>query len=226
MKSLMEDIEGVPLGFKKSFILATFPVIASTLLKTIGITSREVVQNKSIFTNCLKNHGSLLLAFWHETLALALWHFRYTGYATLTSLSFDGELAARVAQKFGFHVMRGSSTKGGPEAITQLLQAINVHKVAGLTIDGPKGPRRIAKPGIAILSKKRRIPVIPVALYATPCWRLRSWDRMIIPKPFCRIQISYGEPVIPTSSTRIEDIRIEIEQRLNSAQDLLEKGMI
>ncbi|HOJ32289.1 MAG TPA: lysophospholipid acyltransferase family protein [Candidatus Hydrogenedentes bacterium] len=222
----MEDIEGVPLGFKKSFILATFPVIASTLLKTIGITSREVVQNKSIFTNCLKNHGSLLLAFWHETLALALWHFRYTGYATLTSLSFDGELAARVAQKFGFHVMRGSSTKGGPEAITQLLQAINVHKVAGLTIDGPKGPRRIAKPGIAILSKKRRIPVIPVALYATPCWRLRSWDRMIIPKPFCRIQISYGEPVIPTSSTRIEDIRIEIEQRLNSAQDLLEKGMI
>src|SRR5690606_3081217 len=109
------------------------------------------------------------------------------GYHTLTSYSYDGELAARAIEPFGIHAVRGSSSRGGREALEQLEAALRIGVTIGITLDGPRGPRRVSKPGVAILSGRTGVPVIPLSLGSPSGWRMRSWDRMLIPKPFSRI---------------------------------------
>jgi lysophospholipid acyltransferase (LPLAT)-like uncharacterized protein len=151
-------------------------------------------------------------------LGIALWHFRGAGYHTLTSYSFDGELASRVCEWSGLHAVRGSSSRGGSKALRLLQAAVKLGITIGLTLDGPKGPRREAKPGIALVAAKNGVPVVPVSMSAATAWRLRSWDRMCIPKPFSTIRVVYGEPILPPetlSSETLEQFRREIEHALN-----------
>ncbi len=212
--------------FSQKLIGLIFPSLASGVLKIICKSCKQHIRNQTIFDHTVSQYGKVLVAFWHETLALALWHFRNSNYWTLTSLSFDGELAARVVQHFGMNAARGSSSRGGVDAIRQLKEALGSTSAVGLTIDGPKGPRRVAKPGIAILARKTGLPIVPVAFCARPCWRVHSWDRMIIPKPISTIITHYGEPVFPEKNKRIDEFRYEIEKKLNKIQLDIEKDIL
>jgi len=170
----------------------------------------------------------VILAFWHETLGLAAWYHRNTGYHTLTSYSFDGELAARVVRCFGLYALRGSSTRGGLEALKEMQRATALVPAVGLTVDGPKGPRRVAKAGVAILALKTGVPIIPQAFAATPCWRMRSWDQLIVPKPFGRLISLYGEPIYPPpkgARGAIESLRTDVERSLNRLHESLEQEL-
>ena len=137
---------------------------------------------------------------------------------TLTSYSFDGELAARTVARFGLKSLRGSSSRGGTDALRQLETAANLGCLIGWTLDGPRGPRRIAKAGAAYVAARTGLPIVPNAYALSKCWRFNSWDRMSLPKPGARIICRYGAPIAPppnTSSTAVEETRVAIETALN-----------
>lgn len=208
--------------------LAFAPPAAAFVLRAIGFTCRLEVRNREFLEDAIAQHGRVLIALWHESLGLAIWFFAGRGYHTITSLSFDGELAARLCEQFGVHALRGSSTRGGLRALVQMQRALEADITAGITLDGPKGPRREAKPGVAALSARTGAPIVPTALVARPCWRMNSWDRFIFPKPFGRIVCAHFPPIAPPENATpqsIEAKRREIEQSLNTLQTQLEEEL-
>lgn len=138
---------------------------------------------------------------------LALWHGRIlgsvmdnfdSGCVTMTSQSHDGALAAGIVDGLGLRATRGSSTRGGREALRDMKGAIAAGApFAALTVDGPKGPWREVKPGIVVLARQLGVPVIPVTSTCTHPLLLRSWDRMVLPRPFSRVVVRYGQPIHP-----------------------------
>ncbi|MDX9976135.1 MAG: DUF374 domain-containing protein, partial [FCB group bacterium] len=167
--------------FKQKAIAFVAPSLGSVLYKSLCASCRMEVRGKEHLDAVVGTHSRIIVAFWHEVLALAAWHFRNTGYTTLTSHSFDGELAARFIRRFGFNIARGSSSRGGYEALGELRKALRQPPGLGFTVDGPKGPRRRVKPGVVILSSVSRVPITTAAIVARPGWRLDSWDRFVIP---------------------------------------------
>lgn len=215
----------VSFTFKQRLALTFVPPLGTALLKAFCVTCRWVTRNEAIVDRVQEQHGRVLVGFWHETLAIAAFHYRNTGYHTLTSYSFDGELAARLVKHCGMRALRGSSSRGGHKALKDLVKATQFVERVGFTLDGPKGPRRVAKPGIAILSIKTGIPVVPQAFVAKPAWRTHSWDRLAVPKPFGKIVSVFGEPITPPkrlSSENVEGVRLEVERQLNALHRELE----
>ncbi len=210
--------------FGQRVTLAVAPPITALALKAIYRTCR--VENfDEHWWHEYHPSRQFLGGFWHESLAMVLCRFRGTGYATLTSYSFDGELAARVVKQFGSPSLRGSSSRGGLKALAQLTLATQTSRGLGFTLDGPRGPRRVAKPGLAFLSARTQLPVLTVAAHATPAWRLNSWDRLQIPKPFCTVRFAFGDPIPPPPSTErgdVEAMRVRIESKLNALHARLE----
>lgn len=199
-------------------------IVHRLLCSTCSVQIRELDRLRAV----QKEHGRVILAFWHEVLPLAIWAVRGSGYHTLTSYSYDGELAARVIEHFGLAAVRGSSSRGGREALQQLEMALNIGVTVGVTLDGPRGPRRVSKPGVAILSGRTGVPIVPLVLGAPRGWRLRSWDRLFLPKPFTEITCLYGDPIQPalnSSKEEVERVRLEVEQSVNLLQGRLEEEL-
>ena len=112
--------------------------------------------------------------------------------------------------------------RGGHEALLQLKKAVELKITVGITVDGPRGPRRVAKPGAAVLSVFTGLPVVPIAFTATRAWHLKSWDRTILPKPFAKICVEFGPPLPPPENGDVEGHRQAIETALNTLQTNLE----
>jgi len=188
------------------------------MLRGAGGMCRVIRREDGYFDQVFADNGCGLVAFWHESLALAAHFYRDTGVHTLTSYSFDGELAARFVRGMGMCAIRGSSSRGGYRALKNLAQAVEEIRKVGFTVDGPKGPRRVSKPGLAILSIRTGAPILPHALIATRAIRLNSWDRLTVPVPFGTLVSVYGEPISPPekfSSANVERLRGELDVRLN-----------
>ena len=212
--------------FRQRMLLTLGCPLLAGAYKVLCATCRQERRGEEPFQHSQASGQHIFVAFWHETLGLAAWLHRNTGFHTLTSYSFDGEVAARVVRSFGLYAVRGSSSRGGYEALRQMQRAVAQVPVVGFTLDGPTGPRRVAKPGAAILAIRAGVPIIPMALTAAPCWRLRSWDRLAIPKPFGRILSVYGEPILPPpkgAPNAIEQLRSEVERALNRLHASLEE---
>ena len=127
--------------------------------------------------------------FWHRCIVPATWFFRDRRIGVMTSSSFDGEYIARVISKFGFEAVRGSSTRGGVRALLGMHTVIEDKRTAAFTIDGPKGPRYVAKPGPVLLARNTQTPLVAFHLAVERAWVLNSWDRLMIPKPFSRVSL-------------------------------------
>jgi hypothetical protein len=206
-------------------LLFLLPPLVSLCLRITLLTCRLEIRNPEHLTDEIEGHGKALVAFWHEVLALAMWRYRGAQYHTLTSYSYDGELAARVVRKFGLQALRGSSSRGGGEALHQMERALNMGITVGFTLDGPRGPRRVAKPGIAVIAGRSQTSVVPCAFVANRAWRLRSWDRFIVPKPFARMLCVCGPPIPPPTDDSPETVdryRLQIEETLNTLHAALE----
>ncbi|MBI2681733.1 MAG: lysophospholipid acyltransferase family protein [Acidobacteriales bacterium] len=124
--------------------------------------------------------------FWHRCILPAAWFFRHRDIAVMTSRSYDGEYIARIIQRLGFRAVRGSSSRGAVRALLGMHTEIEQGRVAAFTIDGPRGPRYVAKPGPVLLARHTGVPIVVFHIAVERAWTLGSWDRMIIPKPFSR----------------------------------------
>jgi lysophospholipid acyltransferase (LPLAT)-like uncharacterized protein len=219
-----------PIAFtlRQRIALATIPLAIATTLKALNCACRREVRNSEYVQQVIEEHGRVILAIWHESIVMAPYHYRGTGFHGLTSYSFDGEMAARILAWLGLPSLRGSSNRGGKEALANLAAALEHVPLVGFTLDGPRGPRRVAKPGIAVLAARTQTPIVPHAFAVQPAWRLRSWDRLPIPKPFGRIVSACGVPIpTPPASTPegIEHMRQQVENALNALHEELEREL-
>src|SRR6185295_7563234 len=135
----------------------------------------------------------------------------------ITSENFDGEWIARIIERFGYGTARGSTSRSARKALLQLTRDMAAGKPAGFTLDGPRGPARVAQPGAVWLAKATGNPVLPFHLEASRHWTLRSWDRTQIPKPWSQVSIAMGEPFdVPADADEhgIETARVKLEMLL------------
>ncbi len=115
--------------------------------------------------------------------------------AALASASGDGDVAARILRQFGYQVVRGSSSRGGREALYGLREKLLEGCSLALTVDGPRGPRYHVHPGAVLLAEMTGIPIVPIGFNAPRRWELGGWDRTHIPKPFSRVEFVLGAPI-------------------------------
>jgi lysophospholipid acyltransferase (LPLAT)-like uncharacterized protein len=163
------------------------------------------------------DRSRFIYAFWHETL-LAPVKFR-ARVRVLISKHADGELIARACGYLGFGVVRGSTTRGGGEALVELWDCSKAAHLV-FTPDGPRGPRRRAQSGIAMIASRSGLPVVPVGIGFTAAWRARSWDRFAVPRPFSTCVCVAGQAIrVPPEVGReaLEPYRRLIEQRMLEA---------
>lgn len=142
----------------------------------------------------------------------------------MISQNRDGEYISRVIQRFGYGVARGSSSRGSFGATVEILQVLRDGQDVGLSIDGPRGPRYVAKPGAAYLARKSGNPVIPFNISAEKKWVMKSWDHFQVPKPFSRAVVLIGEPIYVHEGAAEEEVgRAEAEIQ-RSLDDLRSRG--
>ncbi len=165
--------------------------------------------------------GPILYGYWHGRMfALPHAYRPRPGRAMhiMISSSRDGEFVARVARLLGYDVVRGSSRRGGLQALAGMMRVLKGGDDASITLDGPVGPCCVAKPGLVMLARKSGVPIIPVAVGYTRCWSLKSWDRFVIPKPFSRVVVVYGVPMTVEKgldAEGLEAMRLQLEQVVN-----------
>lgn len=161
-----------------------------------------------------------ILAFWHGRVLAGLPYFRDRGIIVITSENFDGEWIARIIAKFGYGTARGSSSRGGARALVQLRQALRAGHPVAFTLDGPRGPARVAQPGAVWLAGATGHPVLPFHVEADHARTARSWDRHQLPKAGATIRIAIGAPlyVANTDEATVEAARQELETRLSALE--------
>ena len=147
-----------------------------------------------------------ILACWHSRILPGLYYFRDRGIVALASQNFDGEWIARILARYGYGLARGSTSRGGAKALVQLKRELAEGHPVVFTVDGPRGPARVAQSGAAWLAGATGQPILPFHLEADRAWTMSSWDRAQIPKPFTRVAVTLGDAI---DVTRLEDEAIE-----------------
>ena len=157
-----------------------------------------------------------IISLWHGRIFPAIIHFQRRGIVVIISENYDGEWIARIVNKFGYGTARGSTSRGGPRALLQLVREVKSTGVA-FTLDGPRGPAEVAQAGAVWLAKATGNPLVPFHAEAASAWTLKSWDRTQVPKPFSTVAGVVGAPLyVPRDAddTALEEWRQRLQQSL------------
>jgi lysophospholipid acyltransferase (LPLAT)-like uncharacterized protein len=135
----------------------------------------------------------IVFTIWHGQMLPLLWHHRDQGVKVLVSEHQDGEVIAQILEWMGYGLIRGSSSRGAGRALIGLVRTLREGNDVAITPDGPRGPRHKFAPGAVIAAHRADAPILPTVAHVDRFWQLRTWDGFVIPKPFARITIAYGE---------------------------------
>jgi lysophospholipid acyltransferase (LPLAT)-like uncharacterized protein len=153
-------------------------------------------------------------AHWHGDELVLVGYYSFRRLAVLSSLSSDGTLMAKTLQLLGYQVFRGSSSRGGARGLIGLIKAVKSGSQSALAVDGPKGPIHEVKPGVVELARRTGYPIVPVRARCSQAWHVpRAWNKSYLPKPFARVEVEYGEPLL-LSEQGVEGSCREIKRRL------------
>jgi hypothetical protein len=164
--------------------------------------------------------GAYIAAFWHYGIYYIIYRSQGRPWAAMVSASRDGEYIARLLERMGYETVRGSRgrDKEGVKALREMTAWLKKGGRAAIVADGSQGPAQVVQAGAIILASRTGVPVLPVVWSADRYCTFKSWDRSIVPKPFSRIYMCYGEPLIVSPRARgeeFEERRLELEKRLN-----------
>jgi lysophospholipid acyltransferase (LPLAT)-like uncharacterized protein len=196
------------------------------LIKFVGVTIRYEIEGWDNFEQIERGGKIPIYCFWHDRIFAGTYFFRNRGIVVITSQSFDGEYIARFIRRFGYGAVRGSSTRGGTGALIEMIRLMKRGLPMGFTVDGPKGPRYVAKSGAVLLAKKTGNPLMPFVVETEKFWTIKSWDKLRIPKPFTRARVFIAEPVYvaaEASEIEVENKRLELQRKLDAAVKLGEQ---
>ena len=204
-------------SFKERLLIKAADLAMFSLISLIGRTIRWEVNGAENLESASRSGSIPIYTFWHDRIFMGTYFFRKRRIVVMTSQSFDGEYIARFIQRFGYGAARGSSTRGGIGAIVEMVRLMRAGCPTAFTIDGPKGPRYVAKMGAVLLAKKTGNPVLPFTATAAKHWTIKSWDRMHIPVPFTRALIDIAPGInVPFDAD---------ETTLNAKRDEVQKAL-
>lgn len=177
--------------------------------------------NPQHWEDAVKDGEGALLALWHGRMVCGMADHAGREYTVLVSRSKDGDISEKLLQRFGYRVIRGSSSRGGASAARAMLASLGKGSKLVVTPDGPRGPRHALNPGLAWMARETGLPIVPMGFAVDRAWRLKSWDRFTIPKWGARVVLSYGEPlrVSPQADeAELERTTEELGRRLMAAE--------
>lgn len=174
--------------------------------------------------------GACVFALWHENIPAGAALHGHVPISVLISRHHDGELITRIVRRLGYRVARGSTYDGSVQALRDMLREARDHRSLVVTPDGPRGPRRSVAPGVLYLAAATGRPLLASGFAASRSWRARSWDRMMIPKPFARVVVAYG-PALALARAELDDAgalarrRAELGAAMDAAQRAAEEAL-
>lgn len=189
------------------------------LVRALGWTWRFQTRNAEVVARLRAAKQPIVFAIWHGEMLPLLYFHRAQGVSVLISEHGDGELIARVATSHGYRTVRGSTSRGAARAILGLVRELEEGHDLAITPDGPRGPAKSFAPGTLIVAQRGNAPIVPVVAHAAAAWRLKSWDRFMIPKPFARVTIAYGDPVRLDAASRPDDAQVDAVRKRMVALD-------
>ena len=199
------------------FHISSIAGLGYPLINALGHTLRWRVEGLHHYDAIVASGRQPVMAFWHGRILPATFYFRRRVIVVITSENFDGEWIARIIRRFGYGTARGSTSRGGVRALVQLRRDMADGRPAAFTIDGPRGPARVAPPGAVWLASATGNPILPFHIEASRFWTVDSWDRHQVPKPGSEVAIAIGAPieVEPKASEEvIERTRVDLERDL------------
>jgi lysophospholipid acyltransferase (LPLAT)-like uncharacterized protein len=176
------------------------PHLVTPVVGALGATYRWRAEGAGHLDAVARSGHPPIMAFWHGRILPATLYFRDRGIVVVTSANFDGEWIAAVIRRFGYGSARGSSSRGGARALVELRKLMAEGRGAGFTLDGPRGPARVAQPGAVFLSQITGSPIVPFHIEASKAWTAKSWDRTQVPKPGATVAVVIGDPYVVTTA--------------------------
>jgi len=166
------------------------------LVRCYGWTFRFRIENEKPWIEYLQGGGRVLLCGWHQQFFAAILHFKtYSAYrpSLMISQSKDGDIIAGIAEKSGWHAVRGSSSRNGGRALREMVEQLERSGLAAHIVDGPTGPPGIIKAGVVSMARSTGAVIVPFYTSADRAWYFHSWDRFMLPKPFARVHLKFGD---------------------------------
>ncbi len=191
-------------------------------IRSIGATMRWEVSGQEHLDSVANSGRVPIYCLWHDRIFGGTYFLRDRGIVVITSQSRDGEYIARFLRRLGFGAIRGSSTRGGVRALVEMIRWMRRGVAMAFTVDGPKGPRYVAKMGAVVLAKKTGNPIVPFIVECDRHWTVGSWDRLQIPRPFTRANFLIGEPIEVSPDANdgeLEAKRKDLQARLDALVD-------
>ena len=191
--------------------------LGGSALDALMRTTSARTEGEENFRRFWREKRPVVFTLWHGRLLPCTYHHRHQNVVTLVSHHRDGEYITRLVQKWGYTAVRGSSSRGGLDALRELVRHLRNGRSLAITPDGPRGPREKLKPGPLLAAQLTGAPIIPVASGASRASYFGGWDRFLIPHPFARLRIAYGEPVyVPRrgDEAELQAVADEVEARL------------
>jgi lysophospholipid acyltransferase (LPLAT)-like uncharacterized protein len=201
---------------------ALIPRVAYPLLATLGRTFRWRVEGADHYERVIAGGRQPIMAFWHGRILPATVFFQRRGIVVITSANFDGEWIAGIIERFGYGTARGSTSRGATRALVQLRKTMATGKPTAFTMDGPRGPAKVAQPGAVFLAKITGNPIVPFHIESARHWTARSWDRTQVPRPFSDVAIAIGEPfevAADVGDAGLEARRVALEAALAALEE-------
>jgi lysophospholipid acyltransferase (LPLAT)-like uncharacterized protein len=207
-----------PFTLSQRLILRLAPPLIAGCLRLLAASWRSrVLAPPRVLPG--ESDGPNVYAIWHDGILAITGQWRDHAIQGLASQSFDGELIAKAMEHLGYpRLSRGSSSRGGEQAMSMQMEALRAGRHIVVTMDGPRGPRHECKAGTAVMAARGKRPLVPVLCASRMALRLRNWDRTLLPLPFAKVVFVLGEP-IQVAETGVQ----KVLERLPRMMDQLEE---
>lgn len=184
----------------------------------IGHTARFKVIGYERVTELVKSGSGFILAVWHGRTLMPVHYCRGMGIWAITSLSRDGELQTNIVSRFGYRTIRGSTGRGAIKAALAACKRLQEGGILAITPDGPKGPQHEVQPGIIFMAQRAGCPIIPIGVGARPRRLMKAWDEYLLPLPFAKCALVFGDPLTIDKDEPIEPYQESLKEALGEVQ--------
>jgi len=193
--------------------------LGSILLKFIYGSNRKDVRGRENYKSLLKEGNSVILSVWHGQLLSVVHDLRKENFYAIAGTHEDAEIISRIATKWGWNMMRGSSKEKGDVVYKNMINALKKPgNAVFITPDGPTGPARVPKPGGIRAAQATNAAIIPISVHSTRRWGFTNWDTFYLEKPFGKIYIQYGEPIFFDKKQNFDECSQILIEKMNEME--------
>lgn len=212
-------------SFTERVMIRAVGLALYAIMKLVGSTVKFEVEGWENLEAASAGGKLPIYTTWHNGVFLSTYFWRDRGIVVMSSRSFDAEYTGRLIKRFGYGTVRGSSTRGHTGASIEMIRLMRVGCPAGFTIDGPKGPRHVAKMGAVLIAKKAGQPVLPFTIVPAKSWEIRkTWDQTQIPKPFTRARVIIAPPIYVPADAATSVLNAKRDELQRTLEALVQKG--